>query len=91
MPDQLKSGVTTACRYEPGVQRTYDVALTPPHVRFLESEAWIDLRGTQLFALPLRGSMLVIVFDDRTSYGLIRLRVRNAKAAIDSELAALRS
>lgn len=23
VPDQLKSGVTTACRYEPGVQRTY--------------------------------------------------------------------
>ena len=24
VPDQLKSGVTVACRYEPGVQRTYD-------------------------------------------------------------------
>jgi len=24
IPDQLKSGVTRACRYEPGVQRTYD-------------------------------------------------------------------
>ena len=24
VPDQLKSGVTRACRYEPGVQRTYD-------------------------------------------------------------------
>jgi transposase len=24
VPDQLKSGVTTACRYEPGLQRTYD-------------------------------------------------------------------
>lgn len=24
VPDQLKSGVTLACRYEPGVQRTYD-------------------------------------------------------------------
>jgi transposase len=24
VPDQLKSGVTTACRYEPGVQRTYE-------------------------------------------------------------------
>ncbi|MEA2749373.1 MAG: hypothetical protein QOI41_3516, partial [Myxococcales bacterium] len=23
VPDQLKSGVTTSCRYEPGVQRTY--------------------------------------------------------------------
>src|SRR5205814_4359294 len=22
--DQLKSGVTTACRYEPGIQRTYE-------------------------------------------------------------------
>ena len=24
MPDQLKSGVVIPCRYEPGVQRTYD-------------------------------------------------------------------
>ena len=24
VPDQLKSGVTKSCRYEPGVQRTYD-------------------------------------------------------------------
>ena len=24
VPDQLKSGVTTACRYEPGIQRTYE-------------------------------------------------------------------
>jgi transposase len=24
VPDQLKSGVTVPCRYEPGVQRTYD-------------------------------------------------------------------
>ena len=24
VPDQLKSGVTKACRYEPGVQRTYE-------------------------------------------------------------------
>ena len=24
VPDQLKSGVTLACRYEPGVQRTYE-------------------------------------------------------------------
>jgi transposase len=24
VPDQLKSGVTTSCRYEPGVQRTYE-------------------------------------------------------------------
>jgi transposase len=23
VPDQLKSGVTVPCRYEPGVQRTY--------------------------------------------------------------------
>src|SRR3954464_2441007 len=23
VPDQLKSGVTSACRYEPGIQRTY--------------------------------------------------------------------
>ena len=28
VPDQLKSGVTEACRYEPGVQRTYDECLT---------------------------------------------------------------
>jgi transposase len=24
VPDQLKSGVVVACRYEPGLQRTYD-------------------------------------------------------------------
>jgi len=24
IPDQLKSGVTTSCRYEPGIQRTYE-------------------------------------------------------------------
>src|SRR5689334_16929906 len=24
VPDQLKSGVTHACRYEPGIQRTYE-------------------------------------------------------------------
>ena len=24
VPDQLKSGVTRACRYEPGIQRTYE-------------------------------------------------------------------
>ena len=24
VPDQLKSGVTVACRYEPGIQRTYE-------------------------------------------------------------------
>ena len=23
VPEQLKSGVTRACRYEPGIQRTY--------------------------------------------------------------------
>jgi transposase len=28
VPDQLKSGVTTACRYEPGIQRTYEELAT---------------------------------------------------------------
>ena len=67
-----------------------DPSITPPRVH-ADSEIWIELAETQVFAEPLGGAMLVLVFDDKSSFGLIRLRVRHAKDAIKSELASPRS
>lgn len=41
-------------------------------------------------AQPIGKATLVFVFNDRSSLGLIRLRVRNAKEAIERALAARR-
>jgi hypothetical protein len=62
-----------------------DLSAAPPRVR-VEGETWIEIAGTQVFAQPIGRATLVFVFDDKSSVGLIRLRVRHAKAAIQREL-----
>jgi hypothetical protein len=42
--------------------------------------------GTNVHALPIRGLTLVVLFDDQSSLGLVRLRVLKAKSAIEKEL-----
>ncbi|MGE5186244.1 MAG: hypothetical protein ACM31C_29520 [Acidobacteriota bacterium] len=64
-----------------------DPSIRPPMKVLLESEAYFDFVDRQIFAAPLSSAILVIAFDDRSSLGLIRLRVRHAKEAIERALA----
>jgi hypothetical protein len=63
-----------------------DSSITPPRVR-VDGETWIEIGGTQVFAELIGRATLVFLFDDTSSCGLIRLRVRHAKDAIQRALA----
>lgn len=65
-----------------------DATFKPPMKVLIESETYFDFVQTQVFAEPIGGATLVFLFDDRSSLGLIRLRVRHAKDAIKLALAA---
>lgn len=56
----------------------------------VEGETYFDFVEWQLFAQLIGKATLVFVFNDRSSLGLIRLRVRNAKEALECALAARR-
>jgi hypothetical protein len=67
-----------------------DPSIKPPMKILVGSETYFDFVERQIFAEPIGQATLVFVFDDRSSLGLIRLRVRNAKDAIARGLAARR-
>jgi hypothetical protein len=64
---------------------TADASVTPPRV-WVDGEAFIELNGVQLFASPIRGATLVVVFDKRSTLGLVRLRVKQAHKALENAL-----
>jgi hypothetical protein len=53
---------------------------------YADSEAWVEVGSTQVFLQPVGSVMLVVLFDNGSSLGLVRLRVRKAKEAIIREL-----
>ncbi len=63
-----------------------DPSLKPPRTVFVESETYFDFEDRRIFAQPIGPATLVFVFDDRSSLGLIRLRVRTAREALEREL-----
>ena len=64
-------------------------SIKPPDRIMLESETYLEIDGRQLHAVRIGRATLVILFDDRSSFGLIRLRVRHAKDAIVRAVATL--
>lgn len=67
-----------------------DPSIKRPMKLMVEGETYFDFVEWQLFAQPIGKATLVFVFNDRSSLGLIRLRVRNAKEAIERALAGRR-
>lgn len=65
-----------------------DASIASPAQVCVEGETFFAFGDRKIFAEPIGGATLVIVFDDRSSLGLIRIRVRNAKQAIERALAA---
>ncbi len=63
-----------------------DPSIKPPMKVLLEGETYLDLVERQIFATRVGSAVLVFVFDDRSSLGLIRLRVRNAQEALERAL-----
>lgn len=63
-----------------------DSAVKPPAKIVVEAETYFDFIDWQLYAERIGGATLVFIFDDRSSLGLIRLRVRHAKDAIKRAL-----
>lgn len=70
---------------------TTDPSLEPPTRIMIEGEIYLAIDGRQIFAELIGGATLVIVFDDRSSHGLIRLRVRHAREAIARAIATPRN
>jgi hypothetical protein len=64
-----------------------DDSIKPPIKAVVGGETYLEFVDTQIFAIPLEGATLVILFNDRSSLGLIRLRVIRVKAAIQQALA----
>jgi hypothetical protein len=64
-----------------------DPSAMPPTTVRIEGETWLEFVDRQIFAERVGRATLVIVFDGHTSVGLIRLRIRQAKDAIESALA----
>ncbi len=63
-----------------------DPSIKPPRMVFVESETYLDFEDPRIFAQPIGPVTLLFVFDDESSLGLIRLRVRNAREALEREL-----
>lgn len=53
---------------------------------YADSEAWVEVGSTQVFLQPIGSVMLVVLFDSKSTLGLVRLRVKKAKEAIIREL-----
>jgi hypothetical protein len=62
-------------------------SVKPPVMVWIEGETHIDFGERQVFAQRIGAATLVVVFDDGASLGLIRLRVRHARDAIERALA----
>ena len=78
----LMKGVTAVA------SATRDASVTMPRVH-VAGETAIELGDTHLFAFPIRGLTLVVVFKTfESSLGLVRLRVKQAQQAIETELEA---
>lgn len=65
-----------------------DPSTKPPVKLMIQSETYLDFVDWQIFAWPIGTATLVVLFDEQSSLGLIRLRARNARAAIERALAA---
>lgn len=64
-----------------------DPSLLPPATILVEDWTCVHHGDHQLFAEAIGGVLLVVMFDERSSLGLIRLRVRRARDAISRVLA----
>ena len=77
IPDQLKSGVTKACRYEPGLQRTYEemaehygVAVMPARPRKPKDKAKVEV------AVQVVQRWILAVLRHETFFSLAELNTR---------------
>jgi hypothetical protein len=64
----------------------HDDSVTAPVIAKVETEMYFDFREWKLFAYRIGAATLVFVFDDGSSLGLIRLRVRQESEAIKTAL-----
>lgn len=56
--------------------------ITAPQQLIVNGEVYLGFADRKIFAQNLGGVVIVVVFDDRSSLGLIRLRVRNSAHAL---------
>lgn len=72
-----------------------DPSITPPAKVFVANDFVAnDFFGEpsddrSLFAQPIGRAIVVVIFDDRSSLGLVRLRIRRSTGAIEAALARL--
>lgn len=64
---------------------TADATVTVPRV-YVQGETVIELGDMQLLAEPVRGFTLVVLFNQRSTLGLVRLRVHKARRAIEQAI-----
>ncbi len=84
VPDQLKSGVTTACRYEPGIQRTYeemarhyDTTVLPARPRHPRDKAKVEV------AVQVAQRWILARLRNQTFFSLDELNARIAELLDD--------
>ena len=84
VPDQLRSGVTTPCRYEPGIQRTYeemathyDTAVLPARPRHPRDKAKVEV------AVLVAQRWVLARLRHQTFFSLDELNVRIAELLED--------
>jgi len=63
-------------------------SIKPPLNAVVTSETQLDFEDRGIYAMPIGPAILVVVFDEQSSMGLIRLRVRHVMKAIEAALAA---
>lgn len=68
-----------------------DPSIKAPVRIMIESERYLAIDERQIFAERIGSATLVIVFDDRSSHGLVRLRARHARDAIARAIATSRT
>lgn len=68
-----------------------DSSVKPPLKLMIEREAYFDFVDRQIFATRIGGATLLFIFDDKSSLGIIKLRVRQAEETIRQALAAHQS
>jgi len=64
-----------------------DASIAPPVKVVVQSETYFDFGERKVFALPVGAATLVVVFSERTSLGVVRLRAIKAKVALQHVLA----
>ena len=65
-----------------------DASIQSPRNVLVTSETHVDLVDRGIYAMPIGPAVLVVVFDERSSAGLVRLRVWRVKEPIARALAA---